>query len=385
MKVLYVLSGTDLYGGSTKAFYNLFKEVKLKGVEPLVFCTQKNGIYNILKEEGVSVEASDFRFTSWPGYRGGDLLFFVPRLLFRIYLHTVAYYKLLQFAKINKPDIIHSNVSVIDIGYLVARKLHIRHIWHVREYGLLDFNIHVAPSYSIFKKRLNDKINHSICITKGIQIYHGLSDINSTVIYDGVMSQKMIRYNPVKGNYFLFVGRLEKTKGADVCIDAFKKLVDEQGTESELRIAGAPIKDEYLDYLKSQAKGYRISFLGARKDVYDLMYNAKALIVPSKNEGFGFITAEAMFNGCLVIGRNTSGTKEQMDNGLEKTGNEIALRFETEAELVMRMKEVDNLNSAVFREMVMRGLAVASDLYSTEKHAARVASLYKRIVDETEK
>lgn len=62
----------------------------------------------------------------------------------------------------------------------------------------------------------------------------------------------------------------------------------------------------------------QVVFLGMRKDIYSLMKDAMALIVPSYWEGFGFITTEAMFNGCLVIGRNTSGTKEQFDNGLDR-------------------------------------------------------------------
>lgn len=57
------------------------------------------------------------------------------------------------------------------------------------------------------------------------------------------------------------------------------------------------------------------------------MYNAAVFVVPSRNEGFGFITAEAMFNGTIVIGKNTGGTKEQMDNGKENTKSEIAFRY----------------------------------------------------------
>ena len=117
-----------------------------------------------------------------------------------------------------------------------------------------------------------------------------------------------------------------------------------------------------------------------RKDIYDLMYNAKALIVPSRHEGFGFITAEAMFNGCLVIGRNTSGTKEQMDNGLKETGSEIALRFETEDELVNRLKEVEKNDIAYYRDMILRAQQVVLNKYTTEAHAANVISLYKRLL-----
>ena len=63
------------------------------------------------------------------------------------------------------------------------------------------------------------------------------------------------------------------------------------------------------------------------------MRQAKAIIIPSHNEGFGRCMPEAMFNGCLCIGHDTGGTKEQMDNGTEATGEDIALRYQTEDQL----------------------------------------------------
>lgn len=42
------------------------------------------------------------------------------------------------------------------------------------------------------------------------------------------------------------------------------------------------------------------------------MNRATALIVPSPFEAFGLITAEAMFNKCLVIGKDTAGTKNNL-------------------------------------------------------------------------
>ena len=57
-----------------------------------------------------------------------------------------------------------------------------------------------------------------------------------------------------------------------------------------------------------------LSYLGFRKDVYNLMANATALIVASKCEGFGLITIEAIFNGCFVIGNNSGVTKEILEN-----------------------------------------------------------------------
>jgi glycosyltransferase involved in cell wall biosynthesis len=43
-----------------------------------------------------------------------------------------------------------------------------------------------------------------------------------------------------------------------------------------------------------------VQFLGFRNDCFDLMYNAKATIVPSRCEGFGFITVEAINAGGMA-------------------------------------------------------------------------------------
>ena len=40
------------------------------------------------------------------------------------------------------------------------------------------------------------------------------------------------------------------------------------------------------------------------------MSKSKALIVASRSEGFGRMTVESMFNGSMVIGRNSGGTLE---------------------------------------------------------------------------
>ena len=38
-------------------------------------------------------------------------------------------------------DIIHSNSSVIDFGGYLSRRLGVRHVWHLREFGYLDYGL----------------------------------------------------------------------------------------------------------------------------------------------------------------------------------------------------------------------------------------------------
>ena len=119
-----------------------------------------------------------------------------------------------------------------------------------------------------------------------------------------------------------------------------------------------------------------------RKDILSLYKEAKALIVPSLSEGFGFITAEAMFCGCLVIGNDTAGTKEQFDNGLEMTGEEIALRYTKQEELVQHLIDVTNEPIKHYEPMILRAQQVVTQLYSTETHAERVYEFYNYILNQ---
>lgn len=379
--MLYVLSGTTTYGGATKAFLGLLENIKKANIEVSVLCPDTKGIYSFLLKSGIPIVVSDVRFTIWPSKKGLiNICLFLPRIIYRSFLNIVAYNRLLRFAKQEKPDIIHTNVSIVNIGYKVAKKLGIPHVWHVREYGDADFNFKFAPSYSSFLNQLNDKCNYCITITNGVKLHHGLNDGKSVIIYDGVLSEKCRRYNPKKKNYFLFAGRLEEAKGIDLCIRAYVNSYNNNHIAAELWVAGNAIDKNYYDYIKNLAGETPVKFLGMRQDIYELMYEAKALIVPSRNEGFGFITAEAMFNGCLVLGMNTGGTKEQMDNGLKVAGQEIALRFETEEELSKLIDKVDKDQPSKYEEMIMAGQNVAVGLYSTERHSKQVIDLYKKIV-----
>ena len=128
-----------------------------------------------------------------------------------------------------------------------------------------------------------------------------------------------------------------------------------------------------------------IKLLGIRKDILEFYSHAKAFIVPSLSEGFGFITAEAMFSGCLVIGNNTAGTKEQFDNGKEITGEEIALRYSTQEQLIQHLIDVTNNPSLEYEAMILRGQAVAKQLYSIEENANKIHKFYLFIIQNNKK
>ena len=88
-----------------------------------------------------------------------------------------------------------------------------------------------------------------------------------------------------------------------------------------------------------------------------------------------------MYNGCLVIGRNSGGTKEQFDNGLKKTGKEIGLRFENIHELEKEMADVCERGVDYYADMIKRAQETVVSLYTVEHNVDQILDLYNKLIN----
>ena len=312
MNIVYILSSTNSAGGASKSFLSMLNGVLQEGVNPIIVVPDKQDLYLQLRVMGLEVLQVPYRVNAYPWkdtFR--DYLLYLPRLVGRRVLNCYSVYRTFNYLKKRKIDIIHTNVSVIDIGYRVAEKLNIPHIYHIREYIDLDFGLKYYPAKGSFTEKMKKSKSYSICITKGIQAHHKLSKLkNSRVIYNPI-GENNGQISIHIGNYYLFAGRIEPAKGIMELLEGYLL----SRTNTPLYIAGGISDPNYYSTIKSyiQEKHIenRITFLGQRSDIALLMQKAKALIVPSRFEAFGRSMAEAMFNNCLVIGLNTGGTQEQ--------------------------------------------------------------------------
>lgn len=387
MKVLYISHTSDIHG-SSKALLNIITSMIEKNGDVLVILPRKNGDF-FDKLEGYKkniIQTVPIISWIWPSLNNiRDYILFIFRSL-RLFLKLVkGYRQLLSVVENYKPDVIHTNVGVIHLGYYVSKKLNIPHVWHIREFQDLHFGWVPLPSKKLFKKILLKPNNYPIAITKAVFKHYSLEkNPNAKIVYDGVVDIDSIpQIVTVRKNYFLFVGHLSEDKGVKECIEGFLSF-SENNSNYELWLAGTgPLSyQEELNkiVLNSSCKN-KIKFLGFRSDIYSLMSEAMALIVSSKHEGFGFITAEAMFNGCLVIGKNTAGTKEQFDNGLLRHEQEIGLRYNTKEELIKYMKNVDEKGVEYFKTMIEKAQETVVALYSKQLHTDNIYNIYKNIIE----
>ena len=213
-------------------------------------------------------------------------------------------------------DIIHTNTSVINIGALISKYGGFKHVWHIREFADEDFNMYPLVSNVEYYGFMNKFTDCFICVSKAVADHYNLLDPKKKcVIYNGIISagHSSVRIKH-KGRKIriLIAGRLNPAKGQDEAAMACVELWKQGIKDFELLIAGNgkryfDIPEEFQEY---------VSFLGQVDDMVSLRQTVDIELMCSKAEAFGRVTAEAMLAGIPVVGSNTGGTPELIQDGV---------------------------------------------------------------------
>ena len=112
----------------------------------------------------------------------------------------------------------------------------------------------------------------------------------------------------------LFAGAVSLRKGVPYLLEAFARL---QHPGKRLRLAGSiePCMKQVLSRLPQQ----NVEFLGPlpRVELTRLMQRSHVLVLPSIEDGFGLVMAEAMACGCPVISSTNTGGEDLYTDGRE--------------------------------------------------------------------
>lgn len=122
---------------------------------------------------------------------------------------------------------------------------------------------------------------------------------------------------PEVGRLVIYVGRLAAYKGIDTLLDALGPILE----QNRLFLLYVGLPDLYVNGTSKMLQrmeqriaeenwGYRVRFLGYRKDVPRLMASSDLLVHPTRIEGFGLVLAEALAAGLPVVASNVEGIPE---------------------------------------------------------------------------
>ena len=373
MKILYLISGTNM-GGATLSFLTLLDYVKQRGDDPFVIIPDNNpGFKSILKNKNIPFYVVPMTFFCYP--IGKKNVHFLVQLFYTFLTEIKAQYQINRITKKIKPDLIHTNVGPLATGHFIAQRNKIPHIWHIREYGNLDFDLHFFPSRNYFLKLIRN--DYSISITKDIYRYNKLqNNPKARVVYNGVCSKSNLCTIAKREKFFLCASRISPEKNFEEPILAFSCFF-KKNPDYKLIILGEGL-EQYENKIKKMCSTLECSnsiiFKGFCKNVSDYMKKATALLVASPFEGFGRMTAEACFNGCIVIGKDSGGTREI----LSQTGGYL---YKTQKEMILHMEAIASISFKDYVQIAQKAQKKAQSLFSIEKYTSDIYSIYEKALE----
>lgn len=280
-----------------------------------------------------------------------------------------------QELELYKPDLVHINTSWGYVGAIAANELNIPVIWHIREFLEEDQ----------FRKFWNRKkayalMNRSaaiVAISQAINKKYKLIFGNKIeTIPNGIDDSKYYSQHKlfIRGNNLLTVGALTPGKGHELVIKALRNLKKQGIDNFKYRIVGDGIDLHKLKELVNKENlQNNVEFCGFSENTQKYYQTSDIFILSSLSEAFGRVTIEAMMNGILVVGRNSAGTSEIINDG------ENGYLFNDIDELTKKLKYIFN-NHDLAIQKALKGQEEALKKYTAKENANRIYKLYIKVL-----
>lgn len=288
------------------------KEVVIHVVVPSM-----GSLTEILHARGISYSIIPFHFS----YCNSTLNWKGRAIEFKNFLQDLSrlYQKRKSFQKF---DIIYSNSSVIAHGWFLAKLLSKKHIWHIREYGLEDYNL--VPVYgSAVQNYLMKKSDRVIFISHHLKNKKKdwfVDSKNAPVIYNGIELSDDIDYGKrsfdSKNLKFCFAGLMSEKKNPVEGLDLIEVLEKEDITSQYFIFSNmiGSYAEVFMNEVKNRNLEKRVHYRGFVNNLKEAIKDFDFLLMPSRNEAFGRVSIEAMSVGVPVIGYKRAGTTELFED-----------------------------------------------------------------------
>lgn len=374
LKVLYICHSPYALGGAALSLYNLIKSVS-DTVDPIVLLQDKGATYDYFTERNIKCMVVKFKNDMRNPCLVKHILGFVPKWILYTYNNSKCADKVVKLLSGTKIDIVHSNATVFTFGYLVAKRLKSKHVWHLREFQDIDFGIAPFTGWKNVKRKMYNS-DAVISITSAVHNHWNMDKHkNGFVFWDAVRSKLDCINEQQKDKYIVHcAARLSEAKGTDKAIEAFGN--------SGLFMSGYRLKliglvdQKYKSLLQNIAKSYGcdkyVDYIGFCDDLKPILSRASAFLMCSKNEGLGRVTIEAMFYGCLVIGHRTAGTVEFMKDHIN------GFLYESTEECADILKSLPTLTD--YSAITSNAQQYVIEHFSEEEYGKNILKVYNSVL-----
>lgn len=132
---------------------------------------------------------------------------------------------------------------------------------------------------------------------------------------------------PEESYHIVTAAELRTNKNQGVVLEALAELTKEGMDDIYYTLCGkGPEMEELKRHVEKLDLSKRVSFLGFRMDMEEILQTADLFAFPSKREGLGMAALEALSCGVPVVATDNRGTREyirQNMNGISCTSNDV--------------------------------------------------------------
>ena len=169
--------------------------------------------------------------------------------------------------------------------------------------------------------------------------------------------------------------RIEDQKGQHLVLEALNLIPNKH---IKLSIVGHCMDLAYMKNLKKMIAAYNmndiVTFVPFVKEPMIIMSKIDLVVLPTYEETFGLVLAEAMMMGTPVIGSNAGGVPEIIDDGVN------GLLFETKNYLSLKDKILLVYKNEELRKKLSNNAKIfAKENYDYQKHFSKLDKIYSEL------
>ena len=203
----------------------------------------------------------------------------------------------------------------LHLSYFMEMQLGIskRNIFHslrFRKFDLWACPLHwLAQQVKVMTRFPKERIR---VIPSGLDLHQFSSELK-------MQDARQVLGLPIDGFLFGLIGRFDVHKGQLLLLDAMQSC---SRTDFSVVLLGEPTRNEgekYFKQMQLRIKEYslsaRVFILPFRKEIVDFYRAINCFVMATKSETFGMVTIEAMACGTQILGSNSGGTPEILQQG----------------------------------------------------------------------
>lgn len=383
MKILAVTFDKQVIGGANRSMLMVLEHLKKDYGHDITLlspgegdmCSKANdlGIHTIVDKYSFLITAKKF---------GINFALKYTWLIIRTLRELIRAFVLSRKLKKENYDLIYTNEVICFFGYFLSLFLKKPHIWHIRSTteGTVffpfathcfktrnNFNI-VISNYEVdfMRKNYRTPIEKIIMISNGVEVKNAIPS----------------KQDRTKGFHMVHCGRLVSYKGQRESLEALIILINKGYNDIYLHYAGSiPSKRQrfYYEDLINRVKEYglsnRVIFEGEVKDMVSLRKDMNVELVCSYAEPFGRVTIEAMYSNLAVIGSNTGGTLDIIEDGV----NGILYQQGNPSDLASKIEKF-YLNQNELKRIAQTGLTFVKTHFTEKENVTSINQIMVEFV-----